>query len=103
MDYQSAIAALADPSRQAIVERLRRGPLAVGRIAEGLPISRPAVSQHLRVLSDAGLLSVRADGNRRLYALSPDGVAALRQYLDALWDDAFTAFGKAASDRARKG
>ena len=103
MDYQSAIAALADPSRQAIVERLRGGPLPVGRIAEGLPISRPAVSQHLRVLSDAGLLSVRAEGNRRLYALSPDGVAALRRYLDALWDDAFTAFGKAAAREARKG
>jgi len=101
--YEDAIAALADPSRRAIVDRLRGGALPVGRIAQGLPISRPAVSQHLRVLSDAGLLTVQADGNKRLYALSPDGVAALRAYLNTLWDDALASFGKAACDTARKG
>ena len=99
MDYETAIAALADPSRRAIVDRLRDGPAPVGAIAEGLPISRPAVSQHLRVLSDAGLLTATADGTRRLYALSPDGVAALRAWLDTLWTDAMTAFAEAAKDR----
>ena len=99
MDYETAIAALADPSRRAIVDRLRDGPAPVGAIADGLPISRPAVSQHLRVLSDAGLLTATADGTRRLYALSPDGVAALRAWLDTLWTDAMTAFAEAAKDR----
>lgn len=103
MNYEDAIAALADPSRRAIVDRLRSGALPVGAIAEGLPISRPAVSQHLRVLADSGLLTVQASGNRRLYALSPEGVAALRAYLDTLWDDALACFGKAATDLARKG
>jgi len=103
MTYEDAIAALADPSRRAIVDRLRAGALPVGAIATGLPISRPAVSQHLRVLSDAGLLTVTCAGNRRLYALSPQGVAALRRYLDTLWDDAMACFEKASADLARKG
>ena len=102
MNYEDAIAALADPSRRAIVDRLRGGALPVGAIADGLPISRPAVSQHLRVLTDSGLLVVEAQGNRRLYGLSPEGVAALRRYLDGLWDDALASFGKAACDRTRK-
>lgn len=96
MTNTDAIAALADPSRRAIVEALRDGAKPVGRIAADLPISRPAVSQHLRVLSDAGLLDVDCQGNRRLYSISPDGVAALRKYLDELWDDALASFGKAA-------
>ena len=94
------MAALADPSRRAIVEALRGGAMPVGQIAAELPISRPGVSQHLRVLSDAGLLDVLVKGNRRLYSISPDGVAALRRYFDALWDDAFAAFGKAAAQGA---
>ncbi len=98
MNYEDAISALADPSRRAIVERLRSGALPVGEIADGLPISRPAVSQHLRVLSDAGLLFCESHGNRRLYAISPEGVAALRAYLDSLWDDALTCFETAAKD-----
>ena len=96
MIYEDAIAALADPSRRAIVERLRTGALPVGQIASDLPISRPAVSQHLKVLSDAGLLTCDVQGNRRLYAISPDGIAALRAYLDCLWDDALACFAKAA-------
>jgi DNA-binding transcriptional ArsR family regulator len=101
MIYEDAIAALADPSRRAIIERLRTGALPVGKIASELPISRPAVSQHLKVLSDAGLVNCDAKGNRRLYGISPDGVAALRKYLDCLWDDALACFSKAAE--AEKG
>lgn len=76
--------------------RLRQGAQPVGTLAAGLPVSRPAVSQHLRVLSDAGLLEVHQSGTRRLYRLSPDGVAALRKYVDGLWDDALAGFLTAA-------
>jgi DNA-binding transcriptional ArsR family regulator len=96
MTYARAIAALADPTRQAIVGRLRAGPLPVCDLAAGLPVSRPAVSQHLRVLSDAGLLTVRVAGARRVYALDPAGVRALRSWLDDLWDDALAAYAAAA-------
>ncbi len=96
MTNEDAIAALADPSRRAIVEALRAGAQPVSQIAKSLPISRPAVSQHLKVLSDAGLLTCATQGTRRIYALSPDGIAAMRSYLDALWDDAFACFSKAA-------
>lgn len=96
MTYEAAIAALADPTRRKIVERLRDGAHPVGDVAQGLGVSRPAVSQHLKVLSDAGLVSVTPDGTRRLYALSPEGVAALRTYLDALWTDALACFEAAA-------
>ena len=90
--------ALGDPTRRAIFERLAGGPLAVGEIAKELPVSRPAVSQHLKVLKDAGLVVDRADGNRRLYQLDPDGVGALRAYFDQFWNHALTAF-KAAVER----
>ncbi len=101
MTYETAIAALADPTRRTIIDRLRGGALPVGAIADGMPISRPAVSQHLRVLSDAGLLSVTPSGNRRLYAIAPEGVDELRSYLDTLWDDALAAFKRAAEDQAK--
>jgi DNA-binding transcriptional ArsR family regulator len=101
MTYQDAITALADPTRRVIIDRLRSGPLAVGAIANGMDISRPAVSQHLRVLSDAGLLTVTPSGNRRLYAIAPDGVDELRKYLDSLWDDALSAFAHAAHQKAK--
>lgn len=94
------IEALADPTRRAIVERLRGGPQPVGVIAGDLPVSRPAVSQHLKVLTDAGLAQVTPRGNRRYYALAPEGVDSLRRYLDRLWDDALTAFAEAARTRA---
>lgn len=87
-----ALQALADPTRQQIVARLRKGPLPVGRIAEGLPVSRPAVSIHLRVLADAGLVDFHSRGTRNFYSLRPDGVASLRAWLDDLWTDALAAF-----------
>jgi DNA-binding transcriptional ArsR family regulator len=87
---------LGDPTRRAIFELLARRPSSVGELAQQLPISRPAVSQHLRVLKDGGLVVARAEGNRRVYRLNPDGVAALRAWLDRVWDEALTAFHKAA-------
>lgn len=101
MTYEDTITALADPTRRVIIDRLRMGPLPVGAIADGMTISRPAVSQHLRVLSDAGLLTVTPQGNRRLYAIAPDGVDELRRYLDTLWNDALAAFARAAEDKAK--
>ncbi len=97
MTYEAAIAALADPTRRKIIERLRTGSYPAGKVAEGLDVSRPAVSQHLRVLSDAGLVVVTPQGNRRLYAISPEGVAALRRYLDGLWTDALACFADHAA------
>jgi DNA-binding transcriptional ArsR family regulator len=88
--------ALGDPTRRAIFERLAGGPLAVGEIARGLPVSRPAVSQHLKILREAGLVAVRAQGTRRLYQLDPRGVGALRDYFDAFWSHALVAFKAAA-------
>lgn len=92
MTYASALTALADPTRRAVFERLRRGPVPVGVIAAGLPVSRPAVSQHLKVLKDAGLVRDEAIGARRLYAVDPRGVAELRTWLDRFWDQALDAF-----------
>ena len=87
---------LGDPSRRAIFELLAGRPSSVGELANQLPISRPAVSQHLRVLKDGGLVVDRAEGTRRVYRLNPHGLAALRAYLDRIWDEALTAFQKAA-------
>ncbi len=87
--------ALGDPTRRAIFERLAEGPRAVGELASELPVSRPAVSQHLRVLKAAGLVTDRAEGTRRLYQLDLDGVGALRAYFDAFWNQALTAFKEA--------
>jgi len=87
---------LGDPTRRAIFELLARRPCSVGELAQQLPISRPAVSQHLRVLKDGGLVVSRAEGTRRVYRLNPDGVGALRAWLDRVWDEALTAFHKAA-------
>jgi len=93
--YEDAgLGLLGDPTRRAIFELLARRPSSVGELAERLPISRPAVSQHLRVLKDGGLVVVQAEGTRRVYRLNPDGVAALRAWLDRVWDDALTAFQK---------
>lgn len=96
MAYDKALAALADPTRRAVFERLRTGPKPVGRIAEGLPVSRPAVSQHLKVLRDAGLVADRADGVRRVYFIDPKGLGALRAWLDQFWDQALAAFATEA-------
>jgi DNA-binding transcriptional ArsR family regulator len=84
--------ALADPTRRAIFERLAERPSAVGELAGELPVSRPAVSQHLKVLREAGLVVDEPDGTRRIYRLDPDGVDALRGYLDQFWNQALVAF-----------
>ncbi len=95
--YQvNGLSALGDPTRREIFERLARGPSAVGELAKDLPVSRPAVSQHLKVLKDAGLVTDRQDGNRRLYQLNPEGIGALRAYLDQFWNQALAAFKEAA-------
>jgi DNA-binding transcriptional ArsR family regulator len=92
----NGLAALGDPTRRTIFERLADGPLAVGELARDLPVSRPAVSQHLKVLKDAGLVIDRAEGTRRLYQLDPAGVEAMRAYFDAFWNHALVAFKAAA-------
>jgi DNA-binding transcriptional ArsR family regulator len=89
---QLVFPALADPTRRQVLERLRSGPLAVGEIARGLPVSRPAVSQHLKVLKDAGLVSDRPDGARRVYRIDPNGLGAIRAWLDQFWAVALDAF-----------
>jgi DNA-binding transcriptional ArsR family regulator len=94
--YEDALAALADPTRRAIFERLADGPKAVTDLAAGLPVSRPAVSQHLKILKDAGLVVDHAVGTRRLYQLNPAGLDALRTWLDRFWDQALAAFATAA-------
>jgi DNA-binding transcriptional ArsR family regulator len=86
------LTALGDPTRRAIFERLAERPRAVGELASELPVSRPAVSQHLKVLKDARLVIDRRAGTRRIYQLDPDGVDALRAYLDEFWNTALTAF-----------
>jgi DNA-binding transcriptional ArsR family regulator len=95
--------ALGDPTRRSIFERLRSGPRAVGEIADELPVSRPAVSQHLRVLKEAGLVTERRNGTRRLYRVDPDGLAELRDYFDAFWNEALSAFKDAAEEERRNG
>jgi DNA-binding transcriptional ArsR family regulator len=92
MAYENALAALADPTRRRVFERLRNGPHAVGEIARGMPVSRPAVSQHLKVLKEAGLVADRPEGTRRVYYIDPQGLGALRQWLDQFWDQALAAF-----------
>jgi DNA-binding transcriptional ArsR family regulator len=98
--YQSdGLAALADPSRRAIFEALGRGPSAVGDLAQRFPISRPAVSQHLKVLKEAGLVVDEAAGTRRVYRIRPEGIAELRAYLDRMWNDALAAFAAAVEQQ----
>jgi DNA-binding transcriptional ArsR family regulator len=90
--YQDGLAALGDPTRRAIFELLAEGPTPVGELAARLPVSRPAVSQHLKVLKVAGLVLDRPAGTRRVYQLDPEGVAAMRSYLDRFWDQALADF-----------
>lgn len=89
---KTALAALADPTRRRILERLRHGPRRVSEIAAGLPVSRPAVSQHLKLLKDSGLVVQMPAGARHTYALAPQGLGELRAYVEGLWDDALAAF-----------
>jgi DNA-binding transcriptional ArsR family regulator len=95
--------ALGDPTRRVVFKRLRTGTLSVRQIAEGMTVSRPAVSQHLKVLKAAGLVAVRAEGTRRLYAVDMRGVEALRNWLDGFWDEALVAFKEAAEREAANG
>ena len=101
--YEAVLEALGDRTRRQIVDRLRAGPSSVGELAAALPVSRPAVSQHLRVLKEAGLVTDRADGTRRIYQIRPQGVQAIHGYLDQMWGQAMAAFhaeaGRAAHDQ----
>ncbi len=91
-NYPRSLIALADPTRLAVFERLGKGPAAVHEIAKGLPVSRPAVSQHLRVLKDANLVFDRRIGNQRIYQLDPVGIESIRAYFDRFWGDALESF-----------
>jgi len=95
--------ALGDPTRRRILEVVRDGPRPVGEIAKGLPVSRPAVSQHLRILKEAGLVRDRQEGTRRLYTVDPAGLAALRAYLETFWDTTLAAFKEAAEAEDEEG
>ena len=101
MTYGNALEALADPTRRRVFERLRDGPCAVGRLAAGMPVSRPAVSQHLKVLKEAGLVTDEHDGTRRIYSIDPHGLGRLRAWLDQFWDGALDAF-KAEVERSKE-
>jgi DNA-binding transcriptional ArsR family regulator len=100
--HANALSALADPTRRRVFERLKDGPHAVTDIARGLPVSRPAVSQHLRVLKEAGLVADRPEGTRRVYYIDPHGLAALRTWLDQFWDEALAAFQAEAERSVRE-
>lgn len=102
MTYANAFVALADPTRRTVFERLRKGPRAVGDLAHGLPVSRPAVSQHLKVLKEARLVTAYRDGARQFYAIDTQGLSALRDYVDSFWGDALGAFKAYAEQEAPK-
>jgi DNA-binding transcriptional ArsR family regulator len=99
--YEEAMNALGDPTRRRIFEELARGPQPVGELAKTLPVSRPAVSQHLRVLKSAGLVAERPEGTRRVYRVDPDGLIALRAYFEGFWDSALANFKAEAERRGR--
>src|ERR1700679_1224750 len=106
MAYENALAALADPTRRRVFEELRSGPKPVGEIASVLPVSRPAVSQHLKVLKGAGLVREETQATRHVYSIDPQGLGAIRRWLDQFWDDALTAFAAeverdASEDKAK--
>jgi DNA-binding transcriptional ArsR family regulator len=95
----AALGALGDPTRRLIFERLADGSFAVGELARDLPVGRPAVSQHLKVLKEAGLVTVHQQGTRRLYRLDPRGLLMIRTWLDGLWDESLQAFKAAAESK----
>src|SRR5262245_35605002 len=101
MTYAMTLTALADPTRRAVFERLRSGPRAVNALAAGLPVSRPAVSQHLRALKEAGLVEERSEGVRRIYSIRREGLKELRDWLDSFWDDALEAF-RAEAEKSKR-
>ena len=102
VEPERVLDALGDPTRRTVFLRLRSGQRSVGEIAREMDVSRPAVSQHLRVLKEAGLVVVRAAGTRRLYEVEPRGIEALRGWLDGIWEEALTAFREAAEREAGK-
>src|SRR5437868_5718632 len=102
MAYEVALAALSDPTRRLVFRRILAAPRAVAAIAEGLPVSRPAVSQHLKVLKDAGLITERRDGTRRLYAANPQALCELRAAIEAMWHEALAGMA-AAIDTEQQG
>jgi DNA-binding transcriptional ArsR family regulator len=102
MTYDTVLDALGDQTRRTVLKRLRTGELSVAEIAEGMYVSRPAVSQHLRVLKAARLVTDRAEGARRMYSVDPRGLEALRTWLDGFWDRALVAFKQAAEREAAK-
>lgn len=103
MAYGNALTALADPTRRKVFERLRAGPKSVGSLAKGLPVSRPAVSQHLKVLKEAGLVREEAEGTKRIYRIDPKGLGQLRGWLDQFWDHALEAFRAEVEGEADEG
>ena len=102
MAYAQTLQALGDPTRRSVLEQLRDGPRAVGEIAARLAVSRHAVSQHLRVLKEAGLVTERQNGTRHLYRVDPDGLAELREYLEGFWEEALASFKAAAEAEERR-
>lgn len=96
MTNVSSLEALGDPTRRRLFETLRQGPRTVNQLAQAVPVSQPAVSQHLRVLKEARLVKVQAQGNQRIYSLDPEGLAQLRAYVEGLWEDVLGSFQEAA-------
>ena len=104
MPYGKALRCLSDPTRRRVFEKLRAGPQAVGVLADGLPVSRPAVSQHLKALKEAGLVIDRSEGARRVYYIDPDGLGELRRWIDQFWDDALESFkNEVERSKSRRG
>jgi len=101
MSYEAALEILADPTRRTIVDRLRSGPAPVVDIASGLPVSRPAVSKHLKLMLDAGVVTVREEGTKRLYALDLNKLDEVRQWLNGFWDEALRRFKQQAEKKAK--
>jgi DNA-binding transcriptional ArsR family regulator len=100
-DIETLFAALGDRTRRTVFEKLRKGPRAVGEIAADLPVSRPAVSQHLKVLKDTGLVREYVSGRNVFYSINAQGLSSLRSYLDSFWDDALSAFAVHVEERGR--
>jgi DNA-binding transcriptional ArsR family regulator len=103
MPYGSKeLAAIGDPTRQAMLQRLRRRPMTVGELAEELPVTRPAVSQHLKILRQARLVTERRQGTRHYFNLNPEALLELRGYIDEMWEDALAAFSRYVAEQKRK-
>ena len=103
MAYEDSLSALADPTRRSVFEAIAAQPRSVGALADALPVSRPAVSQHLKVLSDAGLVQAEPQGTRRVYSVRMEGLADLRAYLDQFWDDVLGRFAHEVNTKGKEG